>query len=429
MPKIAFVNQPADIFSVPPRGSIPIWIYEVARRLARHHDVIVYARRGHLQPRVEYGEGMQCRRIPIVRDCRSYRLLERWSESFKRPYVSSSYSLGYYYLDYALQVAKDLRAQQCDIVHLQSFSQFVPIIRALNPSTKIVLHMHCEWLTQLDQDMIERRLGKTDLIVGCSEYITEKIRHRFPQFADRCRTVFNGVDVNHFADNRRNIVKKNGAKRLLFIGRISPEKGVHILIDALQIVARWDPQVQLEIVGWKKQLSLEFLRSLGDDRTVPDLDSFYDGKSRFSYFSTLQQRVGSMNIADHVTFVDHVPYAQVVNYYRDADVLVNPSFSESFGRSLIEAMSCGVPVVATRVGGMAEIIEDSKTGLLVEPGDAPALAEAVLRLLADKDLRRSMGEAGRQRVIDSFSWEQITQDLVAQYKDVCQEGDEPGVHS
>jgi glycosyltransferase involved in cell wall biosynthesis len=415
--KIAFVNQPRDFISVPPSGSIPNVTYELARRLARSCDVIVYAGRGHLQPKVEYGEGIQYRRVLIGRDRRYFRrlygLLGRFSRFFKRPYAS-----GLYYLDYILQVANDLRAQQCDIVHLHNFSQFVPIIRAFNPSIKIVLQMHCEWLTQLDRAMIERRLRKVDLTIGCSEYITEKIRRRFPQFADRCQTVFNGVDVSDFSENGHRTTKEDGTQRLLSVGRVSPEKGVHVLLDAFQILAERYPLAQLDIVGSKEQLPLDFLLSLSDDDTVTDLASFCDRGSRLSYFSHLQRRLDALGIASHVTFSGFVPHVVKINHYRGADVYVQPSFSDAFPLPVLEAMASGLPVVATRVGGIPEAVVNGKTGLLVEPGDAPALAEAILRLVSDKDLRKAMGKAGRQRVLDLFSWEQIAKNLLCQYKSI-----------
>jgi glycosyltransferase involved in cell wall biosynthesis len=414
--KIAFVNQPRGFFSVPPAGSIPIVTYELARRLARSCDVIVYAARGHLQSKVEFDEGIQYRRVLIGRDRRYFRrlygLLGRFSRFFKRPYASSLY-----YLDYILQVANDLRAQQCDIVHLHNFSQFAPIIRAFNPSVKIVLHMHCQWLTQIDRATIEQRLRKVDLIIGCSEYITEKIRRRFPQFAGRCQTVFNGVDVNNFvSENGHRTTKKNGTQRLLFVGRVSPEKGVHVLLDAFQILAERYPLAQLDIVGSKEQLPLDFLLSLSDDDTVIDLASFCDRGSRLSYFSHLQKQLDSSGIASHVTFSGQVPYTHVINHYCDADVYVQPSFSEAFPLPILEAMANGLPVVATHVGGIPEAVVNDKTGLLVEPGNAPALAEAILRLLSDKDLRKAMGKAGRQRVLDLFSWEQIAKKMLCQYQ-------------
>ena len=420
--KIAFISQPLDTVLPPHQNSIGLWIYEVARRLARSCEVIVYTRGSRFRRKVEYGEGVHYRGIPMGPDRLLLRLLRRFSglRNVKRPAFASSL----YYLGYILQVANDLRAQQCDVVHLFNFSQFVPVIRAFNPNMKIVLHMQCEWLTQLDRAMIERRLSEADLVIGCSEYITEKIRRRFPQFANRYQTVFNGVDVNQFlSENGHSTAKKNGVKRLLFVGRVSPEKGVHVLLDAFQKVVERYPQAQLEIVGSQQQLPFEFLIALSDDDKVCDLTSFYylDGVLRHNYFSSLQEQLLLSNIAAHVTFLGSVPHMHVINHYRDADVFIFPSvWDEPFGIPLVEAMACQVPVVATRSGGMTEVVEEGKTGLLVERGDAPALAEAILRLLSNKDLRRAMGKAGRRRVLDLFSWEQVVKKVLCQYQNICE---------
>lgn len=418
--KIAFVNQPGGSV-VPPvqDGSIEIWTYEVARRLARSGDVIFYAKRGRFQKKVQHYEGVHYRRVSVAVDHWLIRLLKRFSgfRNVRRPLFSS----GLYYLGYILQVANNLRRHKCDIVHVHNYAQFVPVIRAFNPKIKIVLHMHCEWLTQLDRGMIERRLGKADLVIGCSEYITETIRRSFPQFASRCQPIFQGVDVNQFVGKSGDrATKGKDAKRLLFVGRVSPEKGLHVLLQAFEKVLERYPQVQLEIVGPKRQLPLEYLVALSDDDKVSGLASFYDGRSRRSYFYHLQRRL-TPNLASHVTFCGSVPYANVINHYRDADILVNPSLSESFGRSLIEAMACQMPVIATRVGGMVEIVEDGKTGLLVAPGDATALAEAILRILSDEGLRNSMGQAGRQRVLQCFSWGRIAESLLRLYKHTLRE--------
>lgn len=319
-----------------------------------------------------------------------------------------------YHFGYAFQVATDLRKQKCDIVHILNYSQFVPVIRAFNPKIKIVLMMHCEWLTQLDRAMIEQRLRHADLAIGCSEYVTEKIRRRFPHLASRCQTVYDGVDIHRFTSKSDRIAtKNNGAKRLLFVGRVSPEKGLHVLLDAFQKVALRCPQAELEIVGGEAIVAEQLLVALSDDPRVKELTSFYRG----SYFSHLRDKL-PLWVATGVHFTGLVPNTDVVNYYRNSDVLINPSFSESFGMSLAEAMACRVPVVATRVGGMTEIVDEGKTGLLVDPGDAEALAEAILCLLSNEDMRKSMGKAGRKRVAELFSWERIAENLLSHYKNL-----------
>jgi glycosyltransferase involved in cell wall biosynthesis len=171
-------------------------------------------------------------------------------------------------------------------------------------------------------------------------------------------------------------------------------------------------------------LPLEWLVALSSDDKVSSLSLFYRGpKMRdndLSYYLHLQRQLLSLNISRNVTFTDFVPYGRIVNYYRSADVVVNPSFSEASGRSPIEAMACGVPVVATRVGSMPEYLEHDKTGILVEPGDASALAEAIICLLSNENLRRSMGEAGRKRAVKFFSWERTVEKLLHLYKNFCE---------
>ena len=155
MMKIAFVSQPMDGFSIPPQGSLTVWTYEVTRRLAQSCQVVVYARARGLRKKVECVDEVICRRIPVVIDLLWLRLFKRFSgfRSVKHPLFASNL----YYLGYALQVARDLKKLQCDVVHVLNFSQFVPIIRAFNPKTKIVLNMRLRTFSFADD--ITRNVG------------------------------------------------------------------------------------------------------------------------------------------------------------------------------------------------------------------------------------------------------------------------------
>jgi glycosyltransferase involved in cell wall biosynthesis len=413
--KVAFVNQPWTVASPPDEcDSIAIWTHQVTRHLTSSCQIVYYGRRNPARKEAVYREdGVLYRGVSVAFDklLRPLRILDRWGIlNPKRPFFASSL----YYLGYIWQVANDLRKQQCDIVHIHNFSQFVPIIRFFNPRVKIVLHMHCEWLTQLDAKTIARRLDRADLVIGCSDYITEKIRRRFPQFANRCNTVFNGVDTNHFVGNNtyRDLKGKENWK-LLFVGRISPEKGVHILLDAFQQVVKHYPKAKLEIAGPESIVSKEFIVGLSDERTVRELESFYTG----SYLTQLKSEIPS-ELATQILFPGAVPQEQLLNHYWDADILINPSLSEAFGMSLVEGMATETPVIGARVGGMTCVVEEGKTGLLVEPSNASALAEAIVYLLSKEDLRKAMGRAGRQRVLALFSWEKIAKSLLLQYQNL-----------
>jgi glycosyltransferase involved in cell wall biosynthesis len=417
--KVALFHQPIEPISLTDRyGSVDIATYEIARRLARHCDVIVYAKRGRDQRECEWHEGVQYRRMSATIDGKFDDLFRRVDRRLPRSFHRRPlFASNLYYLNYGLLVARDLRSQKCDVVHIQNFSQFVSLFRKFDPKIKIVLNMHCHWLTDLDWTMIESRLRETDLVIGCSEYITDKIRRQFPHFARSCQTVYNGVDVNHFVPNNPyGASRKNDIKRLLFVGSVSPEKGVHVLLDALKEVVKKYPNVHLEILGGPGSPSrTRFSLAVSDDPRRTALLSISE-----KYVSHLQNKLSS-DMRRHVSFTRPVPHKLMVNFYQKADVVVLPSVSnEPFGVPLIEAMAAGVPVVATRGGGIPEIVVDNETGLLVEPNDASALAEAILSLLSDQGLRTSMGRAARRRAVDFFSWDRIVDQLLCQYRKICE---------
>ncbi len=412
--KVAFINQPWNWVPPVKGGSIAIWIHEVARRLARMCEVLVYSRSAPFQKDVECEEGVYYRRFPTAVDERLLDLLEHFARFYdsRRPLFVSRL----YYPGFIRRIARDLRQQRCDIIHVHNLSPFVPVIRAFNPQAKIILHMHCEWLTQLDRRLIERHLREVDLVLGCSEFITGRIRQGLPRFAQRCQTVFNGVDVQRFSrDHANGAAGPAKEKRLLWVGRITPEKGLHVLLDAFARVAAREPRARLEIVGPESLTSKEFIVDFSEDARLRSLASFYNT----SYLSQLRQQAVSRGLNGRVTFTGFVPHDRLGERYRAAEVLVNPSLYESFGMSLVEAMVGELPVVATRVGGMTEIVEDGKTGFLVDPGDPSALAEPILRLLADDTLRNAMGRAARERAVQLFSWDRIAEGLVEQYSRIC----------
>lgn len=405
--KIAFVSQPWNNAEPPVEsGSIAIWIYQVTRRLSRSCSVTVYARRCNVEKRVESREGVDYRYVSTWPDHQVLRVLRLLARFFhpRRPYFCS----WLYYFEYIVRVSLALRRAGCDIVHIQNLSQFVPVVRALNPTVKIVLHMHCEWLTQLDPEVIARRLEKVDAVAGCSAYITEKIRRRFPQFADRCWTIHNGVDVDRCCP--KGAKGQEAAKRILFVGRISPDKGVHVLLEAFEKVVREYPQVQLDIVGPRAAPPVAYIFKLSDEPKVSGLISL----CHRDYMAQLREQLPP-RVMDRVSFSGAIPHGDMPERYAMADVYVQPSLTEAFGMPVAEAMAAGVPVVGTRVGGVPEIVQDGITGRLVESGESEALAEAILELLKDESLRNSMGGAARIRAVELFSWDAITTDLLGLY--------------
>jgi len=411
--RIAFVCQPIGSFTVPPGGSIDIWTYEVARRIADRHQVVVYTRRKPGQPPVEFAEGIEIRRLRVASDFRivggPLRRLRRLRSSESGLAFTSPWHLP----SYAAQVALDLHRLRPSVIHIHNFSQFVPPIRTLNPGARIVLHMHCEWLNQLAGHVVEPRVSRTDVVLGCSDYIATAARRALPRQARRIRTMWNGVDLDSF--ERVSARPSGEGSRILFVGRISPEKGLHVLIAAFERVARTHPLAQLDVIGPEWQTPKEYLVGLSSDPRVRALASFYDGDSSRSYGTRLRDRMAP-SIASRVHFAGWTPRTALVDCYARSDVLVNPSLSEAFGMSLIEAMAARVPGVAARAGGMQDIVEHDRTGLLVEPADPVALADALDALLASPPMRKRLADAGYERARSTFGWDRISEALLEVYR-------------
>jgi phosphatidyl-myo-inositol dimannoside synthase len=177
-------------------------------------------------------------------------------------------------------------------------------------------------------------------------------------------------------------VEPAGVFRVLFVGRLVERKGVRHLIDAMGKLAP-DLGAELVIVG--------------------------DGPER----AALERLAGGTGLEGRIAFRGRVPEAELKAAYGAASVLVLPAIvdsrgdTEGLGVVLLEAMSYGVPVVGSHVGGITDIVTDGETGLLVRPGDPAALAQALDRLARDRSLAARLGEAGARLVRERFSWPAI----------------------
>jgi glycosyltransferase involved in cell wall biosynthesis len=275
--------------------------------------------------------------------------------------------------------------------------------------------MHCDWLVQFDRDLINARLADIDAIVGSSEYITRAIRRHFPLHANQCVTIHNGVDIRVFHPATNDSVFDR--EHILYIGRLSPEKGVHLLLDALEQVVRTRPNTRLELIGGPGVVPIDFIVNLSDDPIVRKLSRFYRNED---YVDFLRRRVRA-GLETRVFFTGQLPHRQLSCSIRGAALVVAPSLVESFGMPVAETMASGVPVVASRVGGLPELVIDGTTGLLVDPDNPAALSQAILRILDDRASAQAMGRAGRRRAEKLFAWEKIVETLLALYKELAQQ--------
>ena len=410
--RIAFIAQPTDSLQPPVQGgSLALWIYHVARICARQgHTTFVLANHGgRFSDQVASHEGVQYVFTPTGVNQVLNRIGEAGLGSSGSPGTRRTFGAFWRDAGFAVAAARRTRALRCQVVHVMNYSQFVPIVRRIHPRAKIFLHMECEWLTQLDRAQVDKRLALVDRVIGCSEYITETIVRRFPHHAARCVTVPNAATI---VDHYDRSATEPGY--VLFVGRVSPEKGVHDLVAAFHLVLERFPAARLHIAGGIGSAPLEYLVGISDDPLVTQLKRFYEGNPRTGadlYGGRVKDAAGD-ELGKRIFLDGRVEHSEVAGYYRRAAILVNPSLSEAFGMSLVEAMMHRVPVVATRVGGMVNIVEHGRTGLLADPANPQALASAIGDLLENRARAERMGDAGRERALEKYSWDQTTAQLL-----------------
>ncbi len=218
---------------------------------------------------------------------------------------------------------------------------------------------------------------------GVSDFVREKERVRFGLSAEKCRTLYNGVDVDRFRPPAESERDPNKPLELVTVAYLIRAKGVHVLLAALARLE--DQRCTLTVVGDgpEEQALRAQARSLG-----------------------LESRVSFLGLRDDVPAL-----------VSRADVFVHNATAEAFGFTIAEAMAAGRPVVATRVGGVPEVVEDGVSGLLVPPGDVDALAQALSRVVSDAGLRQTLGENARARCRQRFS----IRGSVTRHLDFCDE--------
>jgi glycosyltransferase involved in cell wall biosynthesis len=245
------------------------------------------------------------------------------------------------------------------------------------------------------------------------------VRARFPEVADRCHTLYNGVDTERFCPMPERALRgaNDKAERLVYVGRLSPEKGVHVLIEAFAILAQSRPGLRLDLVGVSDTPRYLYLCPDPTDPATGTLEVFFGSRLldmvRRQLVLRARSYLGDLATAsagDHrIVFHGAMAHTETIEFYRRAAVLVFPSvWSEPFGMPTIEAPACGLPVVSTYSGGIPEIVRPGQTGLLVERGNVRELALAISRILDNPVLASAMGEAGRTRAIAHFSWDAVS---------------------
>jgi glycosyltransferase involved in cell wall biosynthesis len=224
-------------------------------------------------------------------------------------------------------------------------------------------------------------LKRANIITTVANSVAHELTQEYPTQKKTIHVVGNGIDSTLFTP----VGKKSDDPYILFTGRLSYRKGLFDLIECGKHICKKYPNVSFVIPGSGRLASL------------------------------LEQKTQDYGIADQFKFLGFVPRDELIKLYQHATLYVLPSHYEGLPTVLLEAMSCGLPVVATAVSGNLDVITHEKNGILVPPKSPEKLAEALSALLDNEQERKRLGENARKTIEENYTWDIISDKFITYY--------------
>lgn len=365
-------------------GGIAMYNYYMAQALVKkgYRVTVIAARRSNNIPENSQEGGVFVKRLLVTH-----------RHFFHRIPLAGRYYRPIQQLFYSSKVMKALKSvENPDIVefadveaegffYLLQKKRCRAIVRCHTPTfilKKYYNRIEIPYDTSIVSAMEKFCIRKADFLSAPSSNMAKTIAGECGIPEGRIRVIPNGLGPEVFIENSEE--KKTGKITVLHVGRMDRLKGVEVLAAAIPTVLEKNPAVKFVFIGddcpdgqgstWRKNLSC-FLKKRG--------------------------------VEDQIQFLVSIDQQEVLEWYRKADIAVVPSILyESFSYTCAQAMAAGLPVIASRIGGIPETVDDGISGILVEPGNAGELAAAILKAARDPDLRKRMGEAGMEKARRCF---------------------------
>ena len=308
-----------------------------------------------------------------------------------------------------LKIKKLLNSEKFDIIEAPEWRSEAFLLSFIKPkgvplvikchSPSVLLNEVYKNAPTLDSrfvDWIERTtIRNANLVISPSKNLADIVSEKMGIKINDIDIIPNPLDTEFFSPIPISYKEKNELK-VLFVGRLDRLKGAHIFVEAIPIISKEMPDTSFILIG-------------RDTNTGPNNSSM----------RTYLENLIPNNIKERVSFFGNVERDILIDYYRGSDVCVVPSFYENFPNTVLEAMSCGKAVVASNTGGIPEVIEDGISGLLIKTGDIDDLAEKIIRLLKDRDIREVLGANARKRIESLYSKEVVVKKVEEVYAEIC----------
>ncbi|MBD3330062.1 glycosyltransferase [Candidatus Peregrinibacteria bacterium] len=335
-------------------------------------------------------------KFEIILVCSNYKSLNKWCEKFekegvdvKRLKVKHKHDPAHY-----SGLKRVLKKENPDIVHLHIWNPAscrYAFYAASSLGIPIVTTEHDPFKLGLIKDLIKKRsLKKTSKIITVSKQNKELLSELYPKYKDQIKVIHNGIDITwwrsqilRFSSDEKGRIKKNifyaneDSLIITCVAELHERKGQKFLLKSMPRLTEDFPNIKLVLIGE------------GGDR------------------KNLENLVQKLNLKRHVAIIGR--QKKIPKLLKSSDIFVLPSKREAFGLVNLEAMITPLPVIASKVGGIPEIIEDGKNGILVEAKSAENIEKALRDLIVNKDKRASLAENGQKTVEENFCAEKMAQ--------------------
>jgi glycosyltransferase involved in cell wall biosynthesis len=292
---------------------------------------------------------------------------------------------------------------------IKGWARFAPLIvcnpKVIHLANSYLYHKYAPCITKLEcisiatfrgYEFKELESGTNDqvgilkLLEECNylHFVSKYLRQEAIEFGarpEKTAVIYPGIDVDFYYPRTNRKEKEDNLITLTTVGRLVPEKGYQVSLNAIKGLVENGYQIRYWIAGWG-----------------PAEDA-------------LRTMVHELNIQNHVKFMGYQSPEQVRDLLDQSDIYLQPSFFESLCVAAIEASAMGLPVIASRVGGLPEVVEDDISGILVPPDDSTAIAEAISSLAQNSKRRLQMGRNARRRAVEIFSLQREVEEWLTFY--------------
>lgn len=357
----------------PPREGIGNYIFNLSKNLSEEGHEITLMTRGGLISKKEYFEDIKIFK-PIFIPC--YPLHVHFHKIFvDRLFHKIESRFDIVHIHTPLAPIVSTRLPMISTVHTpikMSISNF--------ESTGAFSHLS-RYQSRISTILEHKLLNSSDTITAVSNSVANELAKEYGIQKERIEIINNGVNETIFEPNYNNEKNEKHEKYILTVGRLAYRKGLLDFIECGKYVCNRYSDIKFIIVG--------------------------EGILR----NRLQRTVKNFGLENRFIFKGHVTKAELIRLYQNATVYVMPSYYEGLPTVLLEAMSCGLPVVATAVSGNVDVVSSGKNGMLVPPKSPKDLANAISILLDNDDLRKKLGKNARKTVEENYTWK-ITSDKI-----------------